>query len=106
MDSSAVHPLMQHWCDLDRVYIKSEFARWFVNEPGSSRWPWELDNPELQEVWERLTRPQNLTALEDWARGVDSFNEFARGCTLRALSDCRSRCVRQDDPPPVNTEYR
>jgi hypothetical protein len=78
MDVDAIHPLMTHWCDLDRVYLTSEYARWVGNEPGSSFWPWESDNPELRELWERLTHPANLPALEDWARGVDSFNDFAR----------------------------
>ena len=74
------HPLMPLWSDLDRLLL-----------PEFQCWPWESENPEVHAVWARLTHPDNLAALEDWAQGVESFNELARDCTLRALAECRSR---------------
>jgi hypothetical protein len=79
--------LLPLWTKLDEL-LSREFMCW----------PWESDNPEVKAVWERLTHSDNLTALEDWAQGVESFNDFARGCTLRALAECRSRRARQAEP--------
>jgi len=85
MERSA-NPLWPLWCDLDRLLL-----------PEFQCWPWESKNPEVAAVWERLTCPDNLTALEGWAQGVESFNEFAKGMTLRALAECRSR-AKQAEP--------
>jgi hypothetical protein len=74
------HPLFPLWSDLDRLLL-----------PEFQCWPWESENPEVHAVWARLTHPDNLAALEDWAQGVESFNEQAKGCTLRALAECKSR---------------
>ena len=98
MDLAALHPLLPLWSELDRVYVQSEYGRWLNSEPGASLWPWESDNPALRTLWEQITLPENQAALEDWARGVESFNEFAKGCTLRALAECRSRVAKHADP--------
>lgn len=82
-----------HWCDLDRLLLREFMCQ-----------PWESENPEVHAVWERLTHPDNLAALEDWAQGVESFNEFARSCTLRALAECRMRAAMQADPEQQNPE--
>ncbi len=73
------NPLYLLWSDLDRL-LQQEIQCW----------PWESENPEVHAAWARLTHPDNLTALEEWARGLESFNELARGCTLRALAECRA----------------
>lgn len=80
--SRSANPLYSLWCDLDRLLLL-EFQCW----------PWESQNVEVASVWERLTRPEHLPALEDWAQGVESFNEYARGITLRALAECRARAA-------------
>lgn len=67
------HPLLPLWFDLDRLLLR-EFQCW----------PWESTNPEVHDVWERLTNPTNLAALEDWAQDVESFNDWTKSCTLRA----------------------
>jgi len=80
--AKSANPLLPLLSDLDRLLLR-EFQCW----------PWESENPEVHAVWERLTHPDNLAALADWAQGVESFNEYAKGVTLRALAECRSRAV-------------
>jgi hypothetical protein len=80
--AKSANPLLPLLSDLDRLLLR-EFQCW----------PWESENPEVHAVWERLTHPDNLAALADWAQGVESFNEYAKGITLRALAECRSRAV-------------
>jgi hypothetical protein len=91
MDVATIRSLLPVWSELDRLLLREFMC-----------WPWESKNPEVAAVWERLTHSNNWAALEDWARGVESFNEFAKGCTLRALAECRSRGARQAAPstPP------
>ncbi|MDB5307738.1 MAG: hypothetical protein JWO38_1940 [Gemmataceae bacterium] len=86
MERSA-NPLLPLWSDLDRLLLRE----WQC-------WPWESANPEVHAAWERLTQPDNLAALESWARGVESFNEYAKGMTLRALTECRSRATKPAEP--------
>ena len=83
----SANPLWPLWCDLDRLLLL-EFQCW----------PWESHNPEVAAVWERLTHPDSLAALENWAEGVEGFNEFAKGLTLRALAECRSRAGKHAEP--------
>jgi hypothetical protein len=85
---ATIRQLWPLWTDLDRLLLR-EFQCW----------PWESRNPEVYAVWERLTRPENLAALEEWGQGVESFNESAKGCTLRALDECRARATKQAVPP-------
>jgi hypothetical protein len=82
MNPATIHQLWPLWCDLDRLLLK-EFQCW----------PWESRNPEVHAVWERLTDPDNLTLLEDWAQSVETFNEYAKACTLRALAECQARAA-------------
>ena len=42
------------WSDLDRLLLREFMC-----------WPWESNNPEVHAVWERLTHPDNLAALEE-----------------------------------------
>ena len=81
------HSLRPYWSDLDKLLLREFMC-----------WPWESANPEVAMVWERLTHPDNLASLENWARNLESFNEFAKGCTLRALADCRSRAAKLAEP--------
>lgn len=67
MSPATVRLLSPLWLDLDRLLLR-EFQC-----P-----PWESENQEVHAVWERLTHPDNLTALEDWAQGVDSFNDYGK----------------------------
>jgi hypothetical protein len=83
----SANPLLPLWIDLDRLLLR-EFQCW----------PLESENPEVHAIWERLTHPDNWAALEDWTEGVESFNEYAKGMTLRALADCRSRAAKQAAP--------
>jgi hypothetical protein len=76
LNPATIRQLCPLWCDLDRLLL-----------PEFQCWPWESQNPEVHAVWERLTHPDSLAALEDWAQGVESFNEFAKGRTLRALAE-------------------
>jgi hypothetical protein len=85
-----VRRLWPLWCDLDRLLLREFMCQ-----------PWESQNPEVHAVWERLTQPGNLAVLEVWAEGVESFNEFAKSCTLRALAECRARAARQAEPGSV-----
>jgi len=82
-----VRRLWPLWCDLDRLLLREFMCQ-----------PWESQNPEVHAVWEQLTHPDNLAVLEDWAQGVESFNEFAKSCALRALAECRARAARQAEP--------
>ena len=82
----SANPLWPLWCDLDQLLL-----------PEFQCWPWESRNPEVATVWERLTRPENLAALESWGEGEESFNEFAKGMALRALAECRSRASEVTD---------
>jgi hypothetical protein len=84
----SANPLVPLWFELDRLLLR-EFQCW----------PWESENPEVHAVWERPTHPDNLAALEDWAQGVEAFNDLAKGCSLRALADCSSRVAIRADPP-------
>ncbi|AWM37582.1 hypothetical protein GobsT_44300 [Gemmata obscuriglobus] len=83
----SANPLLPLWCDLDRLLLREFMCL-----------PWESQNPAVHAVWERLTRPDNLVALENWGLGVESFNEFARESTLRALAECRARVAEQAEP--------
>ncbi len=79
---AAIRVLWPLWSDLDRLLLRELMCL-----------PWESRNPEVHAVWERLTRPENLAALEEWGQGVESFDEFARASTLRALAECRARAA-------------
>ena len=72
-----IRKLWPLWAELDRLLLREFMC-----------WPWESQNPQVGTVWERLTHPDNLAALEAWSEGVESFDEFAKGCTLRALAEC------------------
>src|SRR3954447_19819898 len=85
--AKSANPLLPLLSDLDRLLLL-EFQCW----------PWESQNPEVHAVWERLTHPDNLAALEDWSQGMESFNELAKGCTFRALAECRARAASQAEP--------
>jgi hypothetical protein len=76
----SLNPLLPLWSELDRLLVREFMC-----------WPWESQNPEVGAAWERLTHPDNMAALEDWAQGLESFNDIAKSCTLRALAECRSR---------------
>lgn len=77
---TAIHSLSPLLSELDRLLVREFMC-----------WPWESEKPEVQAVWEKLTHPDNLAAMENQGRDVESSNAFAKGCTLRALADCRSR---------------
>ena len=79
-----IRSLSPFWSDLDRLLIREFMC-----------WPWESQNAEVQAVWEKLTHPDNLEALESQGRDAESFNRFAKGCTLCALAECRSRTAKQ-----------
>jgi hypothetical protein len=81
---ATIRQLWPLWSDLDRLLLRELQC-----------WPWESKNPEVHVVWERLTHPDNWAALEEWAQGVETFNDFAKGCTLRALADCKLRSATQ-----------
>ncbi len=84
---ATIRQLWPFWSDLDRLLLRELQC-----------WPWESKNPEVHAVWERLTHPDNLAAMEEWAQGVESFNEFAKDSTLRALAECRLRSAKQAEP--------
>lgn len=84
---ATVRLLLPFLSDLDRLLLR-EFQCW----------PWESENPEVHAVWERVTHPDNLAALEDSAHDMESFNDFAKGCTIRALAECRARAGSKADP--------
>jgi hypothetical protein len=83
MDAATIRTLGPFWSELDRLLLREFMC-----------FPWESTNPEVAAVWRCLTHPDNLSALEDWARGIESFNDFASGCTVRALSECRARAAK------------
>jgi hypothetical protein len=83
--------MMPFWDELDGLNLQGELRRWLEKEPGASIWPWESDNPDVQAVWERLTRPGNLAALEDWGRDMRDWGTLAIGCTGMAIETCRLR---------------
>lgn len=91
MDLAAIHPTMPYWEALDRLHLQGELQRWLDGEPGASIWPWESDNPEVQAVWEQLTRPDNLVALADWGRDMRGWGGMGVGCTVMAIETCRLR---------------
>lgn len=79
------HLLLQVWSDLDRLLLHEFMC-----------FPWQSKNPEVSAIWDSLTHPNNLRALEESARDVALFNNFAKECILRALSDCRLRVPNTD----------
>jgi hypothetical protein len=87
MSPATIRQVWPYWSDLDRLLLRELMC-----------WPWESQNSEVHAIWGRLTHPDNLAALEEWAQGVESFNEFAKGCTLRALTECRLRSAEQAEP--------
>lgn len=88
MGQSPIYPL---WDALDRLMLEG-LGRWWVDGwPGAWLPPWESDDPAVQSVWEQLTRPENLTALLDWGRDLESFNEMAFTSTAMAIETCRLR---------------
>jgi hypothetical protein len=84
---------MPYWDALDRLMLRGELRRWLDKEPGASIWPWESDNPEVQAVWEQLTRAENLAALQDWGRDMRGWGGVAFGCTEMAIATCWLRAT-------------
>jgi len=79
---AAIRQLSPFWFELDRLLLREFMCQ-----------PWESANPEVHAVWERLTHPDNLAVLEDWSQDVESFNEYAKVSTLRALAECQARAA-------------
>lgn len=92
MNLASYHPLLPYWSELDRlILLGGELGRYRNKEPGASLWPWESDNPSVQDVWEQLTRPENLSALKDWGRDLEQMNDYAFSCTAVAIETCLLR---------------
>jgi hypothetical protein len=84
MNPATIRKLWPLWSEIDHLLLSE-----------CQCWPWESKNPEVHALWDRLSHPDNLAALEDWALTVESFNEFAKGMTVRALAECRARATEQ-----------
>ena len=84
------HPLYLLWAAVDEQLL-NEIRRCLVADEPLPNQPWEATGPDLLAAWERLTRPENLAALEEWGRDRASFNAHARECTEEAIRVCRSR---------------
>lgn len=51
--------------------------------------PWNCEDRQVRELWEKITRPDNLTVLERWPRMVGDSR--SQDWALRALGICRQR---------------
>jgi hypothetical protein len=82
MSPATLHHLWPFWLALEDALAEESLC-----------WPWDSEDPEVQACWERLTHPDNLTALRDWAKDFNMFQEYVKVCTRRALADCEERAV-------------
>jgi hypothetical protein len=77
------------WCDLDEAMMVT-----FQSLDPIGQWPWLSSNPEIQAIWEALTRPENLAELEAWLDlfdGGSAMNDWAAALTRKAIEVSRSR---------------
>ena len=81
--------MQAEWCALSDAMISSGHML-----DGSL--PWDTDHPDVVAAWEALTRPENLTDLENRLAAYDNgagMNDWAAAVTRRAIDDSRSRRV-------------
>ena len=83
---------------LDAAVLEAERRAWANGSGPPESLPWKSGDPEVRSAWEQLTRPENLAALGEWGRGVSSFNDFAKACTLRAIAECHERATSPAQP--------
>ena len=82
------YPLIRLWNELDEEMIQAAFAR------GAKATPWQTDDVALKDVWNRLTDPRNMAALES-ENQRKGLNAAAREARERALSECKARAARK-----------
>ena len=82
------YPLIRLWNELDEELIQAAWVR------AANATPWQTDDAELKDIWDRLTDPCNLDALEreNQRKGL---NDFAKETRERALTECKARAVRK-----------
>lgn len=86
-DTERINRILLLWLELNR-----QMAR--VNPIGDDRLisvcePWSSNNPNIAAIWEKLTRPENLLALEQWL--CQSAPGRSSEWAIRALQTCRRR---------------
>jgi hypothetical protein len=86
-NTDRIHRVLLLWLELNKTVTQARSAK--PAEPESAWNPWTCDDDEVREVWQSLTAPENLLALEQWlcqaAEGQPA--EWAR----KALQACRER---------------
>ena len=61
--------------------------------------PWESAAAPVQAAWDKLTRPENLNALQAMVRDAHELNSTAREAAIKALSICQARMDVNPAPP-------
>lgn len=85
--SSSENPISELWLALSRAQHSPRPGESILDRLRLP--PWEHDDLVVQEAWERLTRPENVAELEEWAKA--NLNQTVRHMTEEALKAARSR---------------
>jgi len=55
---------------------------------------WELKDPDVQEAWQNLTDPANLTELEQWSTELE--DPSIKDGVAKAIQVCRARAQKAE----------
>jgi hypothetical protein len=88
MDADSEHDRMQaEWIALDDAMMCSGMAL-------QGALPWHCEHPDVAAAWDALTRPQNLSDLENRLAAYDDgrdMNHWAETVTRKAIAVSRAR---------------
>jgi len=91
-DTKRIHRVLLLWLELSQALGR-------VNSNAAcAQAPWNCDDLRVREIWQRLTHPENLLALEQWLCQVadGEWADWAR----KALGTCRERVRHPDESSP------
>lgn len=78
--------LFPFWSELDRMWVVPGTGAF---DDLQTHKPWDSQNEDVKRVWEALTHPDHLSALE--TRMSQDMNPMAAEWTAQALKECKRR---------------
>lgn len=87
MSEDMSHEMLIMWMDLNRAVAAAR--RSATKDEAVEILPWSSSDPNVKVAWEKLTRVENLRALEEWLEVAS--RDKSRLWTERAIIECKQR---------------